>query len=315
MPPLPVTPAALARIRANDIDTLCALDERGIILGENETAEELAGRLEVLNRNYSRMEEELRSSGHYRVENLRVAARDRIPQSILLEANGYMARHLAFSNDWVPGFFLNPAFSLLFGGCAYYFLPDFFALFIIRASFRKKTRWLFYQRQELLAHEICHIARIGLNASIYEEPLAYQTATTGFRRFFGGIFRSQVDSFAFLLAALLLTASQILRLYVLPALPWWPAVAILVAVIGFLLGRHLLVMNRLRNAENNLAATFGQYAAAVLFRCSDAEITELSRCRTPQALQDFLKAHAGNLRWQVINRRFADSRRNTKTTD
>lgn len=303
MPSIPISESTLERVRRLDLDTISSLDARGIIPGSDEDAGAFADRLAVLNRNYSKMEEELRTSGTYKVEDVKVAARDRIPQSLLKEANAYMEKNLAFCNDWIPGFFLDPAFSLMFGGCAYYF-PDFFALFIIRSSFRKKKRWLFYQRQELLAHEICHTARIGLNSNIYEEPFAYRTATTGFRRFFGGIFRSQIDSFAFLGSALLMTAAQIIRLYLLPALPFWPFLALLLGIVAFLLGRHLIVMNRMRTARQNLVRIFGHRADAVLFRCTDEEVTKLAGCSTSEALQDFLSARKDNLRWQVIRHRF-----------
>jgi len=302
---LPLTTELIDRLAAGDLEAAVVLDGRGILPGAEETPAEFAGRLRTFNANMAKMEESLQAQGEFTVEDVTVSRGARIPAELLAEASAVTEGKFAFSNDWVPGFFIDPNCSLLFGGCAYYFYPDFFALFIIRASFQQKRRWLFYQRQELLAHELCHIARIGLVSQDFEEIFAYQTATTAFRRWLGGIFRSTTDSLLFLGGTFLQLAGQLLRTFLLPGLLIWPFWTVFLAICAFLLLRHLKDMRELQSALANLQFAFPEdNCQAVLFRCTDAEIHALSRCRTPEAMQVFLQQHQNDFRWQIIRRRF-----------
>ena len=302
---LPLTTELIDRLAAGDLEAAVVLDGRGILPGAEETPAEFAGRLRTFNANMAKMEESLQAQGEFTVEDVTVSRGARIPAELLAEASAVTEGKFAFSNDWVPGFFIDPNCSLLFGGCAYYFYPDFFALFIIRASFQQKRRWLFYQRQELLAHELCHIARIGLVSQDFEEIFAYQTATTAFRRWLGGIFRSTTDSLLFLGGTFLQLAGQLLRTFLLPGLLIWPFWTVFLAICAFLLLRHLKDMRELQSALANLQFAFPEdNCQAVLFRCTDAEIHALSRCCTPEAMQVFLQQHQNDFRWQIIRRRF-----------
>lgn len=38
--------------------------------------------------------------------------------------------------------------------------PEFFTLFIIRRTLKDQERWLIYRRNELISHELCHVARV-----------------------------------------------------------------------------------------------------------------------------------------------------------
>ena len=302
---LPLTTELIDSLAVGDLEAAVALDRRGILPGAEETPSEFADRLRTFNANMAKMEESLQEKGDFVFEDVTVSRDARIPDELLAEASSVTESKYAFCNDWVPGFFIDPSFSFLFGGCAYYFFPDFFALFIIRESFKQKRRWLFYQRQELLAHELCHIARIGLLSQDFEETFAYQTATTAFRRWLGGIFRSATDSLLFLGGTFLQLAGQLLRTFLLPGLPIWPFWTVFLGICAFLLLRHLKDMRELQRALANLALAFPEdNCRAVLFRCTDAEVHELSRCRTPEAMREFLLRRQDVFRWKIIRRRF-----------
>ena len=292
------------RAGAGDLDALAELDRRGLSPAPNEDAPAFAERLRGLNANYQSMEGELAKGGTYTVEGVTVRRDARIPEEVFSAAGEVTEALYGFRCDWVPGFFLDPRFSGLFGGCAFYFYPDFFALFIIRHSFQNKERWLWYRRDELLAHELCHIARIGLESHAYEEYFAYQTAATAFRRVVGGIFRSQTDVFLFLGATLLEFCTQLSRAFF--AVPLWvPAVgwAALVGVVAFLLLRLLAMIRTHHRAHANLAAAYGNAGTArhVLFHCTDAEIGDLARGADAALLRQW---SAENLRWKIILHRF-----------
>ncbi len=294
----------LERAAQEDLDALAQLDADGFICGREEDAVAFTERLRRLRHNIAVMEQALADQGTFTVEDLTVSAPERIPPQLFLEVASHCQDLYRFRIDWVPGFFINPKTSLLFGGCAYYFYPDFFALFIIRRTFRDRDHWLIYRRQELLAHELCHVARIGLESMDYEETFAYQTAASPFRRLAGGLFRRQRDSFLFLGAALLVLAGQLIRTFWLSNLPTWPLWAVMAAIAGWLGIQHRTACRRLGDAMTATRAAFGDQARAVLFRCTDQEIRDLARLPHESVLTWVNRQCEQHLRWKIIRHRF-----------
>jgi hypothetical protein len=299
-----LTDDLLQRGENGDLDALAALDRQGLLLGAEESLEEYAERLRSLQANIGRMDADLADTGSFTVEDLTVEADQRIPGELFAEPQDTTRQLYDFGIDWVPGFFITPQ-GVLFGGCAYYFYPDFFALFIIRRAFAERDRWLIYRRSELLAHELCHIARIGLGSTEYEEVFAYRTANSGFRRFFGGIFRTQWDSFSFLGTAFVILLGRLLQIFRFHSLPQWPFwVPFLVCLLAQL-GRHKVVMRRLDQARRAVAAICADQAEAVLFRCTDAELHALAGLRTAAEATAWVEERcADSWRWRVIRHRF-----------
>lgn len=299
-------PAEIIRRAAQgDLEALTELDRRGLTPADGEDATAFAHRLETLNENIRKMEDELTQKGSYSIDDISLQKESRIPKEIFRTPGEWTRKLYGFSCDWVPGFFLDPNFSGLFGGCAYSFYPDFFALFIIRHSFKQKKKWLWYHRDELLAHELCHVARIACESTVFEELMAYQTATSPFRRWIGGIFRSQVDVFLFLGSALLQLLLQVVRTFWVPAIPGWLGMTIMAAVVLFLLFRygrdlhhHNLALKKLTALYQGEAAT----ARAVLFHGNDQEIRAMATSKDlPALLEEFSKK---SLRWQILRHRF-----------
>ena len=163
----------IAKIRQGDLAALAELDAQGISPSPQETLEEFAERLEGLNLNFAKMEDALHHNGEYNVEGVTVKASARISEEIFEEPMERTNRLFGFRCDWVPGFFFQASPLSFFGGYAFYFFPEFFAMFLARNSFRNKRKWLFIERDELVAHEMCHIARAALQSQAYEELFAY----------------------------------------------------------------------------------------------------------------------------------------------
>ena len=299
-----VTSELVDRAERGEFQALEQLDASGLLLGAEETLAEYAERLRCLTRNIERMEDELRREQTFTVEGVTVRRDGRIPTELFAEAHVDTERLYSFRLDWVPGFFINPRHSLLFGGCAFYFFPDFFALFIIRRAFATRTRWLIYSRRELLAHELCHVARIALGSRQFEEMFAYQTATSAFRRLAGSIFRGQAEAFWFVGSTLGLLAAQVLQTLVLPWWPVWPFWCLTAGVFLWLV-LHLAALRRvwgqaLEHAEW-LAPGRGR---TLLFRCTDAEVTALARLTSPAAAQAWVEQNCqAQVRWRVTRAR------------
>jgi hypothetical protein len=299
-----LTDDLLQRGEDGDLEALATLDRQGLLLGADESLTEYVERLRSLQANIGRMDEDLAKTGSYTVEDLTVEADQRIPAELFARPQETTRQLYDFGIDWVPGFFITPP-GVLFGGCAYYFYPDFFALFTIRRAFAERDRWLIYRRSELLAHELCHIARIGLGSAEYEEVFAYRTASSGFRRFFGGIFRSQWDSFSFLGTAFVILLGRLLQILRFQSLPQWPFWIPFLVCFLFQLGRHRVVMRRLDHARQAVASVCPEHGDAVLFRCTDAEVHALAELPTMAATAAWVDERCReSWRWRVIRHRF-----------
>ena len=295
----------LARAEAGDLAALAELDALGLFLAPGEAPVAFIAGVRALNARLREFEAELAATGRCDLgEGVKLEAGRRIPPERFAGAWEVTERLFAFRAEWAPGFYVDPTFSWLFAGCAFTFDPERFAVFIIREVFAWRDRWLIYGREELLAHEACHVARMPLASERFEERHAYGTAATGFRRRSGGLFRKPSDSLLFLGVTALLLAAQSAQLWLLPGLPmapFWGAVG--VAVL-FLWARDARDARAFARARRVLATRFGDAAGAVLFRCADAEITALARL-APAALDAWLEAKAAEeWRWRVIRHRF-----------
>lgn len=292
----------LQRAESGDLAALVELDGQGLLLGAEESLADYTTRLRHLQANVGKMDGELAAKGTFTVEDITVERDQRIPPEIFAEPRDLTQRLFHFAIDWVPGFFITPP-GILFGGCSYYFFPDFFALFTIRRAFAEKDHWLIYRRTELLAHELCHIARIGLGSHEYEEVFAYRTSGSGFRRAIGGIFRSPSDSYSFLGSAFLILLGRMAQILKFPSLPQWPFWLPFLLVLAYHAVRHTASMRRLAQARENLAPVCGELADAVLFRCTDAEIHILAEPQDTESIQAWIEAQDA-WRWRVIRQRF-----------
>lgn len=292
------------RAEQGDGEALAQLDAAGLLLGAEETLAEYAGRLRSLQHNLELMDDELRRERTFTIDGVTVHADRRIPAAVFDEAHGDTERLYGFRLEWVPGFFIDPRFSLLFGGCAFSFYPDFFALFIIRRAFATRSRWLIYGRRELLAHELCHVARVALGSQDFEEMFAYQTATSAFRRLAGCIFRGQAEALALVGSTLGLLGAQLVRTL---ALSWWPVWPfwLLTAGVFLWLVLRLAGLRRVWNRALEHAEWLAPgRARLLLFRCTDAEVAELARLGEPAAAQAWFEQRCqSQVRWQVTRAR------------
>jgi hypothetical protein len=306
-----VTQAELDAVRQGRLDVLTRLDDRGLLLGPGESLSDYVTRLTALDRNLRELATAVSTQGTVELLGLHLRAEDSIPPAVFTDAQAVTREHYAFAIDWVPGFYTNQRMGLLFAGCAFYAAEDFFALFLLRKAFKTAERWLIYGRRELMAHELCHVARVAFAARDYEELLAYQTATSGFRRAVGGLLRSGRDTALLMGAALLLLAAQCANVALRPPEQWnsFPMPLIFAGaacLLGGMIIRYGMHWRRFRQAERAIAQRVGtRHARHVLFRCSDAEIRALATCRTSEQLKAWLSARAREARWQVILEKFS----------
>ncbi len=172
--------------------------------------------------------------------------------------------------------------------------------FIMRLNkvFEKKTKYLgMYAKDEVIAHECCHVARMRYPESKFEEIFAY-SLSTGFRKFFGPIFQNSFES---LLLILLVGFSAACDLYFSSSLKLILASkATLGSYLGVLLVR---LFTRRRTFSKCLKKIKGlvkdqKHAMPLLFRLQDCEIVLFSRASIGE-VKEYISEQS-ELRWEMI---------------
>lgn len=294
------------------LDLLAELDKAGFFVQPAETFAMFHERLKRLAQSFCEIYEQLDSeTGFVPFDDLQFFREDLISNEVMDEAAVISNSLYAFKINWVPGFFLSTNLGMLWGGCAITVPEAFFSLFLIRKSFRLKKQWFIYRRDELLAHELCHIARAPLHDYRFEEYFAYQTSFSRLRRYMGNCFIYRYDAVWFLLPILLLLLIQIMITcgwFHLPILPFW------IMAIGYpawLFIRNQLSRNIVRRARRQVARIC-DFPNAVLFRSTATEINEFARSSDDDHTRELWQRHTEQeLRWQVIDYRFNPARQDS----
>ena len=229
-----------------------------------------------------------------------------IPDAILEEAAETTRKAYGFAVKWVPGFFPKHGLGILWGGCSISSYEDQPTLFIIRRSFRDRKKFFIYGREELTAHELCHVARTPIQDHEYEEHFAYAISHSPLRRYTGNCFKSEKDAILFILPVFLLLLVQIGRVTYWPMIPAWPFWILAFVWPVFLTVCNIFARRRYFRAENALRSLGVEMPQAVLFRCTADEInTFASLADTPEQLKKyFQEKQECDLRWKVITKRF-----------
>lgn len=263
-----------------DKDFLLMLDSHGIFPAPSESGEEFRQRI-LLEYDYaadinSQKEKILLWQSSDGKNKLEVNENDRIERELFAPAYELTQKMYGFAADYVQGFYLFEKVGLLWGGCSIYDDETQMKVFLLRPAFRKKSRFLIYDRTELIAHEQCHCARQVLRDHAIEEYFAYQTAGSPLRRYIGNCFIREFDALLFLLPALLLPVAQIIRNFIWHKLPIFPFWIFLAAVISYFIIRNQKSRNTVKKARKKLLHLTVN-PDAILFRSTLAELQILGK--------------------------------------
>lgn len=290
-----LTPSAIAEAARGSVSALRKFDRHGLFPAPGENSQEFADRLTRLAAALSKLEQELQQKKCVEpCSGIKLHDNSLIPANIYNEALAKTVELYDVKPDWVPGFFADESFGLLWGGCALSDMESNLVLFIIRKVFRKKRRFLVYDRQELMAHELTHAAHQSINEIKYEEYFAYRTAQSRLRKFFGGCFISKYDAMLFLLPILLLPVVQILNVFTAIKLPVEYFYIIAAVYPVYLSLRCFATYRTAAKARNFLEKNSVVHPDAVLFRMTAGEIASLARNQMAQG---------NDLRWVLIKER------------
>lgn len=294
-------PAAMMKI-----EELTALDAAGFIAGCGETEAEYLDRVSGIRAAHADFLDRLQTSGSAEaLAGLTVKSEDAIPAEFY-DGPAEITRNLyGFEVRHVPGFFLSRKVGLLWGGCLIGD-PDLnFSLFLLRGTFRNRKKWLFYSRDELLAHELCHSARQSLGEVTLEEYFAYQTSPSKLRRNLGNCFIRDRDAVLFVLPSLLLMLAELAHSFLFPDFPAWIFWILALIYPIYLLIRNQVSLNLVKQAKKALGRCGTAEPLAVLFRCTREELETVAGFTSPDELRAFADARAQKeVRWLIIRERF-----------
>lgn len=211
--------------------------------------------------------------------------------------------------EWPPLFFSNFKLPFWQGGCAWIFQvkedSPTSALIQLRRTFLRSPKYLgIYDRDELLAHELCHVGRMMFQEPKFEELLAYQTAKSSFRRWLGPLVESSMESALFLLVLFMLIVFDFFLIATNRSDAYFMALwlkVIPVAAIGLALIRLWKKQKTYAECVGNLSACVGaDKARAVAFRLKDDEIVLFSMMGSEEIRGYAAEKMKDELRWQVI---------------
>lgn len=278
-------------------------NEQGLIPGPDESEETFAKRADYCLHLHEGLSSRLGQDIPFRPE-------ERADLSFFSEATEETRQRFGISPAWLPIFFSNYQLYPWHGGCAWIFQltkdAPTAALLQLRKSLHHAKKLLgFYDRDELIAHELAHVGRMAFEEPRFEEVIAYSTARSSFRRYFGPIVQSSFESFIFmilLIGIVVLDAVLLLRYpFAYGQAMWLKAIPLL--LIALALGRLWNKQRTYKNCYRRLQNIFQDKASPVLYRLTDKEIAQFAASNEEQ-IKEYMRSQS-SLRWRIINVFFA----------
>ncbi len=268
-------------------EELLSLNERGIIPGPYESIVDFKKRVESIEKNRTSIKE----------------------GKILSWSDFDWARSTAsqlfdIAPDWVVAYYSNKGLKFWQGAVTYAEYDGHSPAVIQIRKNLKNGKYLFlYDKDEILSHEIIHAARMAFNEPKTEELFAYWTSTSHFRKLFGPIFRSQLESTIFMG---ILCSGISLQFF----LPFFSSPLLFsliqlsnilsLSMLTFCLFRLYRTRLKLNQTLKKLTLILDskQKARSVLFRLTDKEIYFFAKSSITEIMKYIQNQE--ELRWQVI---------------
>ncbi len=283
---------------------LAELDSMGILLAPNEELDDFKSRTIEFFKNIKELENQINENGQAEIDGIELRKSQIISKDYFEDCDKITNSAYGFSIDWIPAFFAKKDLGLLCGGCSIYFPEKNISVFLIREPFKKSKKWLIYNVNELLSHELCHIARQHLNENIYEEQFAYAISPSKFRQYIGNCFQSGYETIIFLIPMFIMLIADFAKILYYPSLPTLPFFVLAFIYPSFLLIRNHIYRKIFFKALNNIKQ-ISDKPNAILFRSTADEIAEFAQTGDKDILLSQIKYKSENeLRWKVIKNRF-----------
>lgn len=288
-------------------DKLLQLNQIGFIPGPDEEEEAFAKRVQYGLNLSEQLPEELQTALANPTSIREPSTSDQA--EILNPALSKLSRCYDCAPKWIPLFFSNYKLPFWHGGCAWIFQmtedSPTSSLIQLRGIFRRSQKYLgFYDREELLTHELSHVGRMMFQEPKFEELLAYRTSHSSFRRWLGPLVQSSTESALFLLLLFVLVVFDVFLLAMGRPDAYFLALW-LKAIPAFLFLAAMVRLYQRQKIFNQCLARLKEcskeeHAAAIAYRLKDEEIA-LFATMSPQEIKAYaFRQAAKELRWQVI---------------
>lgn len=263
-------------MQASDIQSY---NDQGLFPGPNESEQDFIKRVEHM-QNWSK---QLKNKDLV-LKDLPYPLRhqDRMSEAQLRESGKPILEKFGIAPVWVPAYYSDSGLPFLTGGMAVQFvehenepLKTFFQL---KSVFKTQKKWLIYTADELIRHEMCHVARVSLDSTRYEETFAYSTSDSWLRKKIGGALTTPKDNQLILLSLFLWMCATFLP-HFLDSIHSWISLFYLPFPVLVTLGlvRNVSIRNELKKSSFLLQAHFPYDHDKILFRLNDQEISMLSK--------------------------------------
>lgn len=262
-------------------------NERGWIPGPLEEKKDFDKRINALNHFFSHPPEDV--------------------DNFLTDRDWAKARRLTkrlydFSPDWIVAYYNNDKLSFFQGAATWISEKDELRLPLIqlREKFERGSLFGMYQREEVLAHEAVHAARMQFDEPLYEEIFAYKTSPGLFRRFFGPLFQRPWEAHLFIALLCIPVAIEIVLFLGIDIGPFIYLGLIPAAFLAYLLLRLLTLHTLLAIAVHRIKKFLDQPSKkwAFAFRLKDKEIFLFALQRKKKLTEYLLKQ--SSLRWNLL---------------
>lgn len=280
---------------------LLHLNQLGLIPGPDETAEEFS-----LRANYClTLKEHLSEEFKAHLGSVDDNSMDKLSEGFNITASIY-----DLSPTWIPIFFNNYQLPPWHGGCAWIFqmteTSPTAALLQLRRSLYGSSKYLgIYHRDELVAHELVHVGRMKFEEPKFEEVLAYRTSSSAFRRWFGPMVQSSLESMLFVIILVLIVFIDLFLIYFYNYEAYLSAMwlkTIPISMVCLALIRLWVRQHRFNRCLDNIESSLQNphKALHVLYRLSDREIISFSKMKIEEIRAYAAEQAKNSLRWKLI---------------
>lgn len=212
---------------------------------------------------------------------------------------------------WVPLFFSSHQLLPWTAGCAWIFQEDekneTSAFFQLRPTLKENKSYLnFYDRDELIVHELSHVGRMLFEEPKFEEFIAYRSSSSSLRRFLGSIVQTSKESIIFMLILMFVFFFDLFFLFTNdPVVFKYGLLFKLIPISMILYGirrswvRHQTYL-KARNQLQKIARK-SSLVDAVLYRLTDFEIESFSKWNLEDIQAYFQNQKKQSLRLHLIS--------------
>lgn len=217
-------------------------------------------------------------------------------------ARGLTSKLFDFSSHWIVAHYSNQNLPFFQGAATWLFEKNGVQMPLIqlKTKFEEGSLYKIYRKEEVLAHECVHAARMAFHGPKFEEIFAYKTSALPLRKYAGPLFQKSWESTIFFVLLIFPFLVQAIFLFLEPFPYWWGVLLFPWAYLA-LLGIRLAYLHiKLSKCLQKVGKVLLKPAQALpfAFRLTDEEILHFAKS-SPEEIKVYAKAQK-SLRWRLI---------------